>query len=139
MQLVRRFTPLFDGIDGVPAVLLVVPKPAVKEDPRAHARKGKSARAVDFGGSQRAAGVRQTYPPVRAVAADPDYAPHDGDPPRRGHTPGLSDASRDCTYFARLRGLYHRGSGESKQTQDRIVSQMHLVERGWVRVLNQVP
>jgi hypothetical protein len=97
-----RFAPSLYGIDGVPAVLIVVPEPAMNDDARSDAWERNAAERADFGGSQRPAGVRQPDTPASAVASHPYDAPDDGNVPRYVHTPRPSTAGIRTVRRSRL-------------------------------------
>jgi hypothetical protein len=71
---------MFDGIDDVPAVLLIVAKRATEDDARADWWEGKWMRQADLGGGQRPTSVGQAQPPPSAAAgANPCNSTYDRD------------------------------------------------------------
>jgi hypothetical protein len=75
-----RLLPCLDGIDGVPAMLLVVTQAAVESDPSAYAGRRKRNSGNDLSGSERTARVHQPHtPPAGAATAHSEDATDDGD------------------------------------------------------------
>lgn len=73
------FDPRIHGIDGVPAMPLVVPEPAMDDDSCTDAREPQAARGWNVGSRQRPAGVDQAQSPPPAVqAAQAAHASDDG-------------------------------------------------------------
>ena len=74
------FKPLFDGVDDVPAVLLIIAKRATHDDACSDWWKGKWMRQADLGGGQRPTSVGEAQPPASAPAgANPYNSTYDSD------------------------------------------------------------
>jgi hypothetical protein len=87
-----HFTPNLYGIDRVPAVLIIVPEPAMNDDVCSDAWERNAAEWADLGCRERPTGVTQADTPASAVAPHPDDAADDGNVPRCVHTPRPSTA-----------------------------------------------
>ena len=74
------FNPLFDGVDDVPTVLLIIAKRATDDDACSDWRERKWMRQADLGGGQRPTSVGEAQPPPSAPAgAHPCNPTDDGD------------------------------------------------------------
>jgi hypothetical protein len=80
-----RLAPFFDGVDGVPAVILVVLKATANQDLRSDAWRQKGMRRANLRGGQRSPGIGKADAPAAALASTYPHDPTCDDDLPRAH------------------------------------------------------